>query len=196
MKKLHTKWGSENWGFPKASEYLYNLGQYGYLNLFDPYLLRDSEILYSDIRYQVGVSFDGSFSGIDIAEINGGYSGVISYFEEENTESLRENSGSENVGTTATRILTSRNNRKILFVCNNASSRLHFQFSNSASAVSLNSPFLEPGESLSIEFDKAAWSGGNSHNWIMGATKYYIGLSLYGIRESSNGNITFQEFYG
>ncbi len=47
---LHNKWNDSEWGMPKASEYLYNLGQYGYLNLFDPYILRDSEVLYSDIR--------------------------------------------------------------------------------------------------------------------------------------------------
>ncbi|GGA47328.1 hypothetical protein [Okeania sp. KiyG1] len=32
---IHTKWGSEDWGMPKAGEFLYNLGQYGYLNKQD-----------------------------------------------------------------------------------------------------------------------------------------------------------------
>ncbi|MEM8568920.1 MAG: hypothetical protein AAGF85_20850 [Bacteroidota bacterium] len=192
---IHTKWESQNWGMPKASEYLYNLGQYGYINLFDPYLVRDAEILYSDERYKVGISYDGLLGEGDIIEINGGYSGVISYFEPENQEYLSEKSGSVKVGTTATEILRSRSNRKILFVCNNGTTRLHFQFVSNSSAVSLNSPFIEPGESLSMNFENASWSGGNQHNWVSEASKYYIGLHLYGIRESGNGSVSFQEFY-
>ncbi len=192
---LHTQWDGGEWGMPKASEYLYNLGQYGYLNLFDPYLLRDSEILYSDVRYKVGVSIDGSLGDFDIVEINGGYSGTISYFETEPTDSLSEDSGSVNVGTSATRIIGSRASRKILFVSNNGSTRLFFMFASYSGAVSLNSPLLEPGESLTIEFDRASWSGGNQHNWMTAATRYYLPLSLYGIRESSGGDVTYQEFY-
>ena len=192
---LHTQWNNGDWGVPKASEYLYNLGQYGYLNLFDPYLLRDSELLYSDVRYKVGVSIDGTLGDFDIVEINGGYSGTISYFEAEPTDNLSESAGSVDVGTQTTQILSQRSDRKILFVSNDATTRLYFRFTNSSHAVSLNSPFLEPGESLSIEFDRANWSGGNQHQWVQSATKYYLSLRLYGIRESGSGKVTFQEFY-
>lgn len=193
---IHTLWEDEVWGIPKAGEFLYNLGQYGYLNLFDPYLLRDAEILYSDTRYKIGVSIDGNLGDFDIVEINGGYTGSISYFEGEPTKRLSENSGSVEVGLRGTEILSSRHNRKILFVSNDGDSKLYFRFANSSSLVSTNSPFLEPGESLSIDFDRATWSGGNQHQWIMPATKYYILQRLYGIREKGSGKVGYQEFYG
>ncbi|NEN90811.1 MAG: hypothetical protein F6K48_18590 [Okeania sp. SIO3H1] len=192
---LHTKWGNEDWGMPKAGEFLYNLGQYGYLNFFDPYLLKDAEILYSDIRYKIGASIDGAFGDFDIVEINGGYSGTITYFEAEFTEEVSENAGSVNVGEEATQILSQRSNRKILFVSNDGDSRLYFRFANSSSLVSINSPFLEPGESLSIDFNEATWSGGNQHQWVTAATKYYLTTRLYGIREAGDGKVGYQEFY-
>lgn len=192
---LHTKWESYNWGIPKASEYLYNLGQYGYLNLFDPYLIRDSEVLYSDDRLKIGVSFHGTLGDFDIIEINGGYSGVISFLELPTTQELYVDSGSKDVGVTATRIVLNRNNRKMLFVSNAGDSRLFFAFGNSSSVVSTNSPFLEPGESLTVEFDRAFWSGGNQNGWVASAIAYYLPLSLYGIRESGSGKACYQDFF-
>lgn len=193
---LHTKWNDSDWAPPKASEYLYNLKQYGYLNLFDPYLLRDSEILYSDARYKVGVSIDGTLNDFDYAEINGGYSGTISYFEEDDsTNPLSESSGSVEVGTQAIQILPARSNRKISFISNDSDKRLYFRFTNSQNSVSVNSPFLEPGESLSLDHSSADYSGGNQHQWIMNAVRNYIPLRCYGIRESGSGNVFYQEFY-
>ncbi|MEM1167850.1 MAG: hypothetical protein AAGJ08_01840 [Cyanobacteria bacterium P01_H01_bin.35] len=193
---LHTEWANGDWGMPKASEYLYNLGQYGYINLFDPYLLRDSEILYSDTRYKVGCSIDGSLGDFDHVEINGGYSGIISYFEEEDpTNPLSESSGDVNVGTQAIQILPSRSNRKIILISNDSDKRLYFRFANSQNSVSINSPFLEPGESLSLDHSRADYSGGNQHQWIMSVARNYIPLRCYGIRESGSGNVFYQEFY-
>ncbi|MGB3511500.1 MAG: hypothetical protein WBA93_20135 [Microcoleaceae cyanobacterium] len=192
---LHTKWGATEWGAPKAGEFLYSLGQYGYINLFDPYLLRDSEILYSDSSYQVGVSTDGYFGDFDRAEINGGYSGVISYFEVEQTESLSENSGGVEIGASPVQVLGSRLSRRFLYLCNEGNSRVYFCFANTSAGVTTNAPFLEPGESLTIEFDKAFWSGGGSHHWIAGATKYYLTQRLYCIRKANLEKVTFQEFY-
>lgn len=193
---LHTRWEGYDWSPPKASEYLYNLGQYGYLNLFDPYLLRDSEILYSDRRFRVGVSIDGVLGDFDYVEINGGYSGIISYFEEADpTNPLSESAGSVQVGTQALLILPARTNRKISFISNDSDKRLFFRFTSNQNQVSLNSPFLEPGESLSLDHSEISYSGGNQHQWIMTIPRNYIPLRCYGIRDSGSGNVFFQEFY-
>jgi len=192
---LHTKWEDEDWGMPKAGEFFYNLGQYGYLNFLNPYLIKDAEILYSDTRFKVGVSIDGFLGDIDIAEITGGYTGTISYFETEPTSSLAESSGSVQVGTQATEILSQRSSRKMLFVSNEGETRLHFRFTNTRNAISSNAPFLEPGETLSINFDRTSWSGGNEHQWMAMATKYYIPLRLWGIRKTGSGQVFYQEFY-
>lgn len=193
---IHTKWESQDWNPPKAGEFLYNLGQYGYLNLFDPYLLRDSEILYSDTRYKIGVSIDGILGDFDYIEINGGYSGTISYFEEEDpTASLSESADSVAVGTQPTQILPQRFNRKISFISNDGNSRLYFRFTNNSSGVSTSCPFLEPKESLTLTPENFSWSGGNYHQYIKTAARHYIPLRCYGIRESGTGNVFYQEFY-
>lgn len=195
---MHTRWTGENsYGPPKAEEFLYNLGQRGYLNFFSPYLIKDSDVDFADADLTIGIAiYEGTMGDFDEIEINAGYSGVMTYYKDYAPTAIKSLFWSINVGTTL-QILPARATRIGLYLSNAGTTRVYFAFAENINELPPRaSPFIEPGQSASFEFNRVTGSGGHEpYSLGQAYNKYLLTQSVGLIRESGSGIVGYQEFY-
>lgn len=194
---LHTKWTGEDYGPPKADEYLYNLGQRGYLNLFSPYLLRDADVDFGDRNYTIGVSIsEGELGEFDLIEINAGYSGTATYYKDYENRPLQAQWATYQVDNQVS-FLPIRSNRVGLYLSNAGSTRLYFAFGEGLSSLTAkSSPFIEPGQSASFEFNRVSGvEGWEGYSLAQSINRFLLSMPVGLIRETGSGPVGFQEFY-
>jgi hypothetical protein len=195
---IHTIWtpDEQEWEHPKSVEYLYNLGQYGYLNLFSPYLLRDAEIMYGDADFKIGVALrEGELGGADYIEINGGYSGVVTYFEYEASINASEDFNVIEVGTTTTNIASNRSGRRYFWMQNLGDTDLYFIIGFSSSKLVPGGGFcLKPNETFSVEGKKISIPS-RQYYLLPDPASIVLRHPIYAVRKSGKGNVAYQEFY-
>jgi hypothetical protein len=175
---------------------LQNVGMEGRINLIKPYLVTVGDTVFGDKLSKLGISIFPRFLQLgDYLEISGGYSGSISYLIVEPEINLISGSaGSQKISTTPTLIMWNQSKRASLFLCNAGSERVYWMFTqNSSSLVAGAAPFLEPGESLTVEDGELFFSGKNEHLILKNRIKSICKLSLYGICETGEGKVTYQE---
>jgi len=175
---------------------LQNAGMEGRINLIKPYLVTSGDTVFGDRLSKLGISIVPRFLEMgDYLEISGGYSGSVSYlYKEPEVDLISGATGSKEILTNPTWIIGDNHKRASLFLCNAGSKRVYWMFSeNSSSLIAGAAPFLEPGESLTIEHGELFFSGGNKHLISKNQIKSMCKLPLYGITETGAGKVSYQE---
>lgn len=191
------RWFNGGWRpVHSARDWLQYLGLEGHISLLYPYFLDEPGVMFGGTRHKIGLSISPrNLEGGDYIEINGGYSGSVSFVSDPNPENLIESAGgSVEVGGTPELIVTNNIKRAALYVSNAGTTRLFFRFgSNSSALVAGAAPFIEPGESLSVEHGRLIYSGGGSQHTFNNAQRQLTKLQLWAVRRAGIGPVCFQE---
>lgn len=191
------RWFNNSWRpVHSARDWLQYLGLEGHIGLIHPYFLDEPGVMFGGIRHKIGISISPrSLQEGDYIEINGGYTGEVSYLlQEDEIELIEGTSSSIEVGRDVVIGPGASGKRAALYVSNAGLTRLYFKFSNGNSSLILpNAPFLEPGESLSYEHGKLHYPGGNDHFIPPFSHRSIIKMSLLFARLEGNGLVSWQE---
>jgi hypothetical protein len=191
------RWFNNSWRpVHSARDWLQYLGLEGHIGLIHPYFLDEPGVMFGGIRHKIGISISPrSLQENDYVEINGGYTGEISYLlQEDEIELIEGASRSIEVGRDVVIGPGASENRAALYVSNAGTTRLYFKFSNDyASLILPNAPFLEPGESLSYEHGKLHYPGGNNHLIPPFSQRSIVKMSILFARLEGNGLVSWQE---
>lgn len=176
-----------------AEEYLYNLGQWGYLNVLDPYLVKDSEVFLGDKDRKIALFVEGELGVGDRLVFRGAYSGEIEY--EEGFPPVKESAVEREITTSPVSLLTNRTSRIGLYLQNVGSADIAFRFIQSGGAFSVRSaPILKPGQTLTIEHGKLVYP--EKHPSILeGLLPHWINLTLMVATVRGSSRVLSQEFY-
>ncbi|MFY7804827.1 MAG: hypothetical protein ACOVQ7_15515 [Limnoraphis robusta] len=191
------RWFNNAWRpVHSARDWLSYLGLEGHIGLIHPYFLDEPGVMFGGVRHKIGISIaPRNLEEGDYIEINGGYSGEVSYvLEEDEIELIEGTSQSIEVGTNVVIGPGASGKRAALYITNGGTTRLYFKFSNDYQSLLLpNAPFLEPGESLSYEHGKFHYSGGNSHLISPISHRSIAKMSMLMARQSGRGLVSWQE---
>lgn len=194
------RWFDGDWrAVHSGRDWIQYLGLEGHISLIFPYFLDEPGVMFGGTRHKIGMSIHPRYlEGDDYIEINGGYSGSLSYIIPEPVEVVSQiiegSSGSKNIGLISERVLLSQSNRAALYLSNAGSTRLYFNFSNAETSVRPPAaPFLESGESLTYENGNFYYSGGNSHLLSQTFSTSIIKLPLNCARLEGSGLVSYQQ---
>ena len=196
---LYNAWEG-NYGAIKADEFLYNLGSRGYLNLFSPYLLRDSDVDFGDFRLKIGVALaEGEMGEFDFIEFNGGYSGTISYFKDYEAKPLVSRCTSQPIGRDTERVCNGRENRVALYISNPGTTRIYIAFGDFSVSffnpiIPGTTPFIEPGQTASFEFGKVIGFQ-DAGFWSAKNYQFFLQSSVWAVREGAASPVVTHELY-
>lgn len=176
-----------------AEEYLYNLGQWGYLNVLDPYIIKDSEIFLGDKDRKIALVVEGNLGAGDRLVFRGAYSGEIEY--EEGMPPVREYAIEREVDTTPFNLFPNRDSRIGLYLQNVGSRDVAFRFIQTGGVFNANSaPILKPGQTLTIEHGKMIYPEKN-FSILENLLPYWINLTLKVATIRGTSRVLAQDFY-
>lgn len=175
-------------------DYLFNAGIEGRVNFIKPYLVSVGDTIFGDTKHKLGLSIAPRYllEG-DSIEISGGYSGSISYIwdEPEISLSLGQNGGVD-ITTESFRVLNSNSKRASLYCSNEGLNRVYWQFGTSTLTPE-TSPFLDPGQYLTIEHGKLTTNGGDTHKFLGKFANSIIKFSLNAVCKTGSSKLVYQE---
>jgi len=193
-------WNSDAWGTWRNIHFdrdqLQNAGMEGRINMIKPYLVTAGDTVFGDRGYKLGISIAPRFLVMgDSIEISGGYSGSISYLYQAPEIDLIEGvCDSSHISPIPTMIMNANPKRASIFLSNAGLSRIYWKFTgNPNSLIARSSPFIEPGESLTVEHGKLFYLGKNEHLINRNNIKYMCKLPFCCITELGSGTVTYQE---
>lgn len=176
---------------------LQNAGMEGRINLIKPYLVTVGDTVFGDKLHKLGLSIAPRYlQEGDYLEISGGYSGSISYLYREPEVILYPGqSGVEEVSTTTTLLLSANPKRAVLYVGNEGTRRIYWQFGDPYSLYfqAGTSPFLDPGQSLTFEHEFFTSNGGDNHKFLGNFASSFCKMPLLAICQSGTGRAVYQE---
>lgn len=166
-------------------DYLQNAGLEGRINLIKPFLVTAGDTIFGDKLHKLGMSITPRpLQPGDYIEISGGYSGSVSYLYKEPEIILGLGAvGGKEVVTTKTQILGNNNKRAALYVANEGTKRIYWRFDNSYSSLMEvgESPYLDPGQSLTYEHGNLISNGGDNHKFLGKFANSICKMALFAI---------------
>ncbi len=189
------RWFNGSWRpVHSGRDWLTYLGLEGHIGLIYPYFLDEPGVMFGGVRHKIGISIHPRFlEAGDYIEINGGYSGGLSYVPIGGPGLEESIAGSVSVGRTTQMIVPGNPRRAALYVSNGGSTPLYFRFSGASDWLPPAAPFIQPGESLSVEHAAIHYSGGNSQHLSASLHSQISLLPLTACRMEGTGAVSYQE---
>lgn len=189
-------WFAGSWrNEPFDRDFLFNAGMENRLNLIKPYLVSVGDTVYGDKLYKLGISIAPRYlQEGDYLEISGGYSGSISYLWDEPEIVLNPGqSGQVEITSSASRIVNFNAKRAALYVANEGENRCYWRFGPEMAMDAGTSPYLDPGQSLTIEHGKLFSNGGDNHKFLGKFANSIVRSSLLAVCKTGTTKMVYQE---